>query len=59
MRLAPKFSSPFNAPTVSRTVLPDRVRQCATLHLSPSQERRLGTQALMRRRGPVERDCPV
>jgi len=59
MIAAPKFPNPFNIPTVSGTVLPDRVRRCATLHLSPSQERRLGTQALMRRRGPVERDCPV
>ena len=55
---APEFPSPFNTPTVSPTVLPDRARRCATLWLSPSQERRLGTQAPKRRRGPVERDCP-
>ena len=58
MIAAAKFPSPFNAPTISRTVLPDRARRCATLWLSPSQERRLGTQAPKRRRGPVERDCP-
>ena len=55
---APEFPIPFNVPPVSRTVLPDQVQPCATLCLSPSQERRLGTQALKRRRGPVERDCP-
>ena len=53
-----EFPRPFNTPPASRTVLPDPVQRCATLHPSPSQERRLGTQALMRRRGPVERDCP-
>ena len=58
VKSAPEFPSPFNARTVSRTVLPDPVAACATLTPSPSQERRLGTQALMRRRGPVERDCP-
>ena len=48
----------LSSPRASRTVLPDRARRCATLWLSPSQERRLGTQAPKRRRGPVERDCP-
>jgi len=55
---AAEFPRPFNTPPASRTVLPDQVAACATLSPSPSQERRLGTQALMRRRGPVERDCP-
>ncbi len=50
---APKFPNPFNTPTVSRPDFPASARWRANLSLSPSQERRLGTQALKRRRGPV------
>jgi len=31
MMVTPNFPNPFNAPTLSRTVLPDQVRPCATL----------------------------
>ncbi len=56
---APEFPNPFNTPAASRPDFPASPRGRANLCLSPSQERRLGTQAPKRRRGPVERDCPV
>ena len=56
---ASQFLHPSNIPTVSRPDFLTSPRRHANLSPSPPQERRLGTQALKRRRGPVERDCLV